>query len=161
MEKKVELKKVKYYEKMSEETSCFTADIYFNGKKVGLCKNSGNGGETYVYQNLTNQDGYKQFLSYCRSLGKNSVDMCDELFDKYMERRYAEKLEKKLKRDQQKGIVYCESSIITNKYNIYYWRNKTLLEVIEKRPDLVKDMIEKLRSEGNSIFNTNIPKELM
>ena len=41
---KVELKAVKHFEAMSEETQCFTANIYLNGKKVCFVKNEGHGG---------------------------------------------------------------------------------------------------------------------
>jgi hypothetical protein len=40
----VELKAIKHFEAMSEETQCFTANIYLNGKKVCVVKNEGHGG---------------------------------------------------------------------------------------------------------------------
>jgi hypothetical protein len=46
---KIELKKISFYERMSEETNCFAADLYINGKKVGECKNDGQGGCTNYY----------------------------------------------------------------------------------------------------------------
>ena len=45
---KIEIKKVVFNERMSEETNCFVCDIYIDGKKVGYGKNDGHGGETYV-----------------------------------------------------------------------------------------------------------------
>lgn len=48
---KVELKKVQFSERMSEETYCFSADIYFNGKNIGYCENRGHGGSTDVHCN--------------------------------------------------------------------------------------------------------------
>lgn len=41
---KVELKNFKYNNRMSEETDCFSADIWINGKKVGYAENTGKGG---------------------------------------------------------------------------------------------------------------------
>jgi hypothetical protein len=41
---KVELKAIKFHQDMSEETNCFSANIYLNGKKVGSVKNQGHGG---------------------------------------------------------------------------------------------------------------------
>lgn len=38
------LKNVKIHPDMSEETNCFSASIYLNGKRVGTVKNSGRGG---------------------------------------------------------------------------------------------------------------------
>ena len=43
---KLELKNVKFYESMSEETNCFQADLFINGKKIAYVKNSGQGGCT-------------------------------------------------------------------------------------------------------------------
>ena len=41
---KITLKKVKVFEGMSEETPCFTADVYQDGKLIAHAKNSGHGG---------------------------------------------------------------------------------------------------------------------
>ena len=45
--KTVELKAVKILQSLSEETICFTANIYVNGKKAGWAKNTGNGGSNH------------------------------------------------------------------------------------------------------------------
>lgn len=45
-----ELKSVKYYAGLSEETNCFTASLWINGKRVATLKNDGQGGETYCRQ---------------------------------------------------------------------------------------------------------------
>lgn len=43
--KKLELKAVKVYNSMSEETTCFEASLYLDGKKLGKVMNRGNGGD--------------------------------------------------------------------------------------------------------------------
>jgi len=40
----ITLKNVKHYESMSEETDCFEASLYVDGKKVGRVSNRGTGG---------------------------------------------------------------------------------------------------------------------
>lgn len=45
---KVELRKFKAYEKLSEETLCFHGDVYVDGVYAGRVKNDGKGGSTYV-----------------------------------------------------------------------------------------------------------------
>jgi len=45
---KIELKKLKIAEHLSEETTAFTADVYVNGKCIGYAKNDGQGGETDI-----------------------------------------------------------------------------------------------------------------
>ena len=46
---KLGLRKVKVYDELSEETICFTAELYADGKKVATVKNDGRGGSTDVY----------------------------------------------------------------------------------------------------------------
>ena len=45
---KVELKGLQIVERMSEETMCFTANVYVDGKKAGHAENRGTGGSTDV-----------------------------------------------------------------------------------------------------------------
>ena len=52
---KIELKNIKYSEWGSEETNCFQANIYLNGKLVGYCENDGKGGCT-SYNRIPNVD---------------------------------------------------------------------------------------------------------
>lgn len=42
------LKNLKIHEDMSDETTCYSADLYCNGKKIAYCKNSGHGEDTSV-----------------------------------------------------------------------------------------------------------------
>lgn len=46
---KLQLKKIKIYDELSDETICFTAELYADGKKVATVKNDGRGGCTDVY----------------------------------------------------------------------------------------------------------------
>lgn len=63
---KIELKSVKVYEKLSEETTCFTANIYLDGKKIGEAENRGIGGNTmYVIQD---RHLLEKFETYANSL---------------------------------------------------------------------------------------------
>lgn len=41
---KIEIKNISYSERMSEETSCFSADLWVDGKKIGVISNRGTGG---------------------------------------------------------------------------------------------------------------------
>ena len=57
---KVELKAIKFHEDMSEETNCFSANIYLNGKKVGSVKNQGHGGcnfYDFAFKNKNRENG--------------------------------------------------------------------------------------------------------
>lgn len=45
---KIELKNIKRAEFASEETHCFEATIYIDGKKAGTARNDGHGGPTWI-----------------------------------------------------------------------------------------------------------------
>ncbi|GIV43911.1 MAG: hypothetical protein KatS3mg035_1034 [Bacteroidia bacterium] len=89
---KIELKKFQFFERMSEETNAFVADIYVNGKKVAYAKNDGHGGETYYHSYGTNNALLKKAEEYCLNLPPiktscgfeiemNLVNFIDELVD--------------------------------------------------------------------------------
>jgi hypothetical protein len=44
----ITLRKIKYAAFASEETHCFSADIYIDGKKEGTARNEGHGGSTFI-----------------------------------------------------------------------------------------------------------------
>jgi hypothetical protein len=48
---KIELKNVKHSKFASQETNCFEATIYIDGKKQGTADNNGHGGSTSVHPN--------------------------------------------------------------------------------------------------------------
>ena len=69
---KIELKNIKYSEFASEETNCYEATIYIDGKKVGTVSNSGKGGcdNIYPYEVETRINQYAKTLPV-RKLGFN------------------------------------------------------------------------------------------
>lgn len=44
----IELKKIHYAAFASEETNCFSADVWIDGKRAGEARNDGHGGATYI-----------------------------------------------------------------------------------------------------------------
>ena len=64
----IQLDNLKVHDDMSEETMCFSADMYFNGKFAGNCSNDGRGGcanvypeyefRQYAHNELSNVDNY-------------------------------------------------------------------------------------------------------
>lgn len=51
----VELKNVKFFPTMSEETPCFQASVYIDGERIGEASNRGYGGMTDVHPNTAEQ----------------------------------------------------------------------------------------------------------
>jgi|TARA_R110002020_G_scaffold259544_1_gene473484 hypothetical protein len=94
---KVELKAIKFHQDMSEETNCFSANIYLNGKKIGSVKNQGHGGCNFYEipdresEKILDDWADSQELTY--ELGGETHEVVtekldwviDELFDKAME----------------------------------------------------------------------------
>jgi len=61
----IELRKFTFSERMSEETNCFAADVYIDGKKAAEAKNDGHGGPTYYHA-----------YPGCEALVKKAEDFC-------------------------------------------------------------------------------------
>ena len=60
-----ELRKVKFFDEMSEETPCFKAEIWENGKHVADVKNDGRGGcnDIYVVSKENRGDIYNKYMA--------------------------------------------------------------------------------------------------
>jgi len=104
---KIELKKISFYERMSEETNCFAADLYINGKKVGECKNDGQGGCTDYYgstpennQLIREAENYFKTLPEVKAEGLNFMyqptleSAIDEQFELYLKAKADKKMQK-------------------------------------------------------------------
>ena len=71
---RLELKNVKFYESMSEETNCFQADLFIEGKKIAEVKNQGQGGPTdYSILDFKNIKILHSAEAYCKSLPKEKI----------------------------------------------------------------------------------------
>ena len=152
---KLELKRVEFSERMSEETNCFVADLWVNGKKVAHCTNDGRGGETYYHAHKGQLDILKQAEDYCKSLpkikyGEHEWDsdltwVIDDLLTKHLEKKaYAKSLVYKT----AKG-VHMEMSWAKG------WTVTKLLKSESGRKAITK-AITRLKSEGCTIQNTNL-----
>lgn len=70
---KIELKNIKHSEFASQETHCFQATIYIDGKKVGTVENQGHGGCDSVHPHQVAQ----QIDDYAKTLPKTVCDFID------------------------------------------------------------------------------------
>ena len=61
---KIEIKNIKHYESMSEETNCFQATIYIDGKKAGTASNRGYGDPI----NIVPYELHKSINDYAKTL---------------------------------------------------------------------------------------------
>lgn len=60
---KVELKRLQVFLRMSQETICFAADIWIDGRKVGSAENEGHGGNTTVHVPADMRDALKAWCA--------------------------------------------------------------------------------------------------
>lgn len=66
----IELRKVKIYPRLSEETLAFNADVYIDGKKRGTAENTGKGGCTSIWP----RDLEDQLVAYAKTLPQRVAD---------------------------------------------------------------------------------------
>jgi hypothetical protein len=66
---RIQLKNIKYASFASQETLCYEASVYFDGKRVGHVANDGHGG--CDYQDPSDKDGWAKMIDY--------IDLLNEL----------------------------------------------------------------------------------
>jgi hypothetical protein len=165
----IELKNIKVYEKLSEETNCFTGTLFVNGKKLAECENSGKGGQTNIdllNRNEVSQTLLKEVEDYCQNLPPiksqwfpEGLSMNLELFvdlaiDTHIKEKDSLKFKKKLQRDMLKGICYGNEQA----YRILSWKNFDIASLIRnpKGLDMLRNKVRELIESGETILNTNL-----
>jgi hypothetical protein len=164
----VTIKNIKFFKTMSEETNCFTCDVYFGNKKLFHAKNDGKGGETsYYLLDVKNKKLVFEMEQYVSSM-KPVVIMDNEykitipflidiLFEEWLTKKYEKDFIKKLEKDMMKGLVFCKDNP-RNGYKIITWKNKTI-SILLSTPIgklMLNTKKESLIKEGYKILNTNI-----
>ena len=102
---KLELKNIKYFASMSEETPCYKADIFINGKKAINVSNHGHGAcdEIYAYTSFgLTQNGLKEFEQYLAKLQEDDFEPIDSWCH---DRLYEYLDQKKIKRDMKTKFI--------------------------------------------------------
>jgi hypothetical protein len=161
---KITLKKISYYERMSEETNCFAADLYINGKKVGEAKNDGQGGCTdYRGNSKENDEIIKQTEQYFKSLPMQKSEYgfnyqpslefaIDDQFEAYLKAR-----------EEKKKQKLMETAILIGKPNsMTYTYIKQKVKLSQFPVDVLQPFIDKIKAQhcvdGAVILNTNLQK---
>lgn len=136
------LKNLKFFEAGSEETPCFTADLYDNGKLVGHVSNDGHGGCNRIY--------------FAKGLKGSDVIQYDMDVDAYI-MELAE-IGNALKKYQGKNIVLEKNGqFLTTSWNDQYGK-KISISQMKKRPDgllKLQRARDKYIVEGYNVLNTN------
>jgi hypothetical protein len=135
---KFELRKIKYFDAGSEETPCFTAEIWENGKKVADVSNEGHGGGNRV--DHLHGTSYKDVQKF------DNLDVEAEIFRRVW-------LNDDVKKRQGKGIILNkgdEISIVKFPIPITKWK---------KHPQYAswnQNAIDKYTAQGYTVMNTNL-----
>lgn len=163
---KIELKRISFYERMSEETNCFAADLYINGKKVGECKNDGQGGCTDYYGSTPeNNKIIREAEEYFKSLPKVKIEglnlmhqptlesAIDEQFELYLKA----KADKKMQKLFQTALVVG----VPNGNSYRYMKFKVPLSTIPetKLTFYVAKIVSDHCHDGVELLNTNLKFE--
>lgn len=176
---KIELKKIQYYSRQSEETNAFNADLYIDGKKVGEASNYGHG-DPINYGSYTDEGkkAIKEAEDYCKALPPEkftngdrsySIDMSLEnyigrIIDDYVNQKELQKFRNLVDKKCMDGIVVGKPDqqiIAAYKYKI------SLLQILckpkggETITDALKREIIPLLKDGNIVLNKNIPEHIL
>jgi hypothetical protein len=96
----LELKSIKVAEKLSEETYCFTANLYYKGKKIGEVSNRGCGGCNDLH--LQDNSLYAEIEAYAKSLPE--VDCYGEMLAMDLDFLISTKVEEYLAQQDEKRV---------------------------------------------------------
>jgi hypothetical protein len=175
---KIELKKIAFYERMSEETNAFTADIYVNGIKTGYAKNDGRGGSTFIHSYegksllLHEAESYAEalppiqvtFANKTHSLKMNLEMLVDNLLEEHINKKENKKFLKKREKACLTNIVFGTEN--GTSYKSMGWKNLTIEQLLKTQNGVqaIKNAIARVKGElkeGEKILNKNIPIELL
>ena len=167
---KIELKNVKIGLAFSEETICFTADIFANGVKIGYAKNDGNGGCTYYNSYENKRDLIKTAEEYAKTLPptiykeftleSNLENIIDGIIDKMVADKENAKLQKKLVKLTENNIVFGVPN--SNKYSYIGFKGKVNLKDRAKTQqgrEAITKLYNRIKGElkqDEEIFNKNL-----
>lgn len=177
----IELKKVNIFLPGSEETICFTCEIYVDGQKAGTAENSGHGGCTF-YRSLEGKKGLiKKAESFCASLPDmvNKIEglkedfvtkmdlehFIDNLIDEEVIKKEQAKADKRMNSEMKKYLLFtsaAEGERITE-YETLTWKKFTIAELCghPKGLSVLEAEIVRKGKEGKRCINTNLPANLL
>lgn len=129
---KIELKNIHHLESKSQETNCYTASLYVNGKKIGMVSNDGHGGpdmfqgdisayneaNKWVENNILSDDGTEMDIEL----------LCADLLDNWLSR-------KSLRAALRSKVLILKPGDA----NIYEFSFKKVRKVEDRHIDIVKN----------------------
>ncbi|QIH33468.1 hypothetical protein [Sphingobacterium sp. DR205] len=176
---KIELKRIQYYSRQSEETNAFNADLYIDGKKVGEASNYGHG-DPISYGSLTEEGrkAIREAEQYCMSLPREEYTIggnthtYEMTLESYIGRIIDDFVnEKELQKFRNRVDKLCMDGIVVGKPDknvIAAYRYKiSILQILCKPKgdetiiEAIKKEILPLLNDGNIVLNKNIPEHIL
>lgn len=170
---KIELKKIKVSESLSEETTAFTADVFVDGTCIGYAKNGGYGGETELCFNRSADSPLRKLADQAHewakaqppvNYGLMNIPMTLDLYvDIIIENHLRAKEEAKVKKAQLKEIQWGVPN--SGRYTTTHWKKVTLAQVaahpngitiLQSRIDTIKRDLK----SGETILNAEYLRTL-
>ena len=165
---KIEIKNLRHYSEMSQETNAFTCDLFVDGKKIAYCRNNGCGGNTDYNAFEGKEDILLSAEEYAKTLPDIEFEFNNEkhyfkstlenLIDgevgKQLKEKEDKKNEKKLQKDCEKSICYE----IPNGYALITWKNYTIGQLLSTPIGIrtIQKKVDELKASGKIILNTNL-----
>lgn len=156
----IELKNVKIYHSMSEETYCFEATLYADNKKITRVSNSGRGADN-------DYDDWKKVVAindWCKSnLPKWTSEYSDDKFDTTIDMVIADLLNrhnilKDYKKAIRKGVVQLPNNLEGDEYGVVkwptWWKHAT-----EKQKNVWLNAVYAFKSSEDKYVLNALPKD--
>jgi hypothetical protein len=163
---KIELKKISFNERMSEETNCFVADLYINGKKVGYVKNDGRGGCTDYYgDSPENNQLIREAEAYYKTLPMAKCEEYNFDYQPTLEGAIDEQFELYLKaKEEKKMSKLFQIAIVVGKPKGASYRYMKFKQPLSGIPQTklvfyVAKMVNEHCHDGVELLNTNFKFE--
>jgi hypothetical protein len=175
----IELKKVQIFLAGSEETICFTADIYVDSIKAGYAKNDGHGGCTFYSAYPGQHALINKAEAYCKTLpdiildisedNKSSLKMnlehfIDEIIDKEVAKKENASFLKKVNKAMLKYLLFTETpeGQDVSEYASIGWKNVTIEQLLQnpKGIEFIKKVLKEHSAKGMRCMNTNLPADI-
>jgi hypothetical protein len=166
---KIEVKNIKTNMAFSEETICFKADVYVDGKKVAYAENNGHGEFTNVRPyGIEHKQVFKDAMEYLSSKGTSKYEeiyslenFVDDAINSYVDEKENKKFETKKNKHTEKFIVICKEN--EKDYTTIGFGKHTIAELMkfDAGRNAIKKSIDKYKGLGYSIYNKNIPTEIL
>jgi len=175
---KIELKNVRVNEKLSDDSTAFSADIYIEGVKAGYATNDGNGGETNWNSYKGKDDLISKAEKFCDAQPPDKFEHngkmleirydlpyhIDRLLDDYLTEKEQARFNRAMAKDMLRSVVWGKPN--GKDYKVIRWKTVTIAELLTT--DIgrlaISKAVKDARSSceaGEEILNTNIPKYIL